>query len=155
MKYGDSGFEIPLKRRAATAAGLALTLFFFSAPRAPAAESDDAYLRELKAEAQKLEILGKAKEEIRQSEEQEKKQAQAKGQVPDKTRDQNRHKTSAKPAITNVGEMEKALRVHAPASFNLYSTLTPEKKRFVYQAYVDSGAMSVAKRRIVELYLNL
>jgi hypothetical protein len=108
----------------------------------PSVAGDDAYLSELKAEAERLEYLGKAKEELRQSEEQERRvAAQAKG--------------PAKPVTASLADFEKELSSTSPASFTLYTSLSSEKRLAVFKVFKDTGKLSLAKRRIVDLHLNI
>lgn len=117
----------------AALAGLSLLALVVSA-----APSDDAYLREIQAEGNKLETLNKAREEIRQSEAQEK---NARG----------------KPGVT-VADMkgfEYLLNADAPASYSLYLRLRPEQKSVVIESYRKQGKLSDAKRKVIDLYLGL
>lgn len=105
----------------------------------PAPPSDDAYLREIQAEGNKLTPLDKARAEIRESEAREKSAA---GQAGTRTN-------------TDLGTFERLLNADAPASFSLYNRLKVEQKLAVYEAYRNNGKLSDAKRRIVDIFLGL
>lgn len=106
------------------------------------AAGDDDYTRAIREEGNKLEFLNRAKEEIKQSEQKEKQASQS---------------ASAPPAqsFKDITDFEKALYKDAPASYSLYSKLPAEKRTVIYALYQKEGKMSVAKRKIVDFYLNL
>lgn len=99
--------------------------------------ADDDYLRAIQAEGSKLERLNRAKEEISQSEKQEK--------------TQKREGVLAK----DIGQFEDLLRKDAPASFSLYSRLPAPKRNVIFDLYRKEGKLSVAKRKIVEAHLGI
>jgi hypothetical protein len=105
----------------------------------PASPSDDAYLRAVQAEGEKLTPLDRARAEIRADENREK-SAAGNGRVR---------------TPVDLGAFERLLNADAPASFSLYSRLKGDQKLSVYEVYRKNGKLSEAKRAIVDTVLGL
>jgi hypothetical protein len=117
--------------------------FLLCASGTARAADDDAYLRAIREEGNKLEFLNRAKEEIKQSEQQEIQAAAA-----------AKPGAAAAAKAKNITEFEKELSRDAPASHKLYTQLTAEKRLALYNFYLKDGKMSAVKRKIVEFYLG-
>jgi hypothetical protein len=105
----------------------------------PASPSDDAYLREIQAEGNKLTPLDKARAEIR----------------ADEARETSATGNGRARTTVDLGTFEQQLNTDSAASFSLYSRLKGEQKLVVYEAYRKNGNLSDAKRVIVDFYLGL
>lgn len=100
--------------------------------------ADDAYLQELSQEVNKPEYVKGAESEIRASEATEKVQGDKQKELAYKT----------------IESFEAILKKQYPSSHTLYLKLTTEQRLKVHQTYLKTGKLSVAKRKIVDIFLQ-
>jgi|GEM_PF-2903785 len=134
-------------RRAALPAAIVALISFGAMPQAGHAAPADDYTREIMAEGSRLETLGQAQ---REREKLEKSMAKSRP-APSTAR-----KAAAAPAPTPVpaaapapkesqAAFETKLREAFPASFALYSLLTPEEKNTVRAEYDQTDSPGAAR----------
>ncbi len=130
-------------RRAALPAAIVALISFGAIPQAGHAAPADDYTREIMAEGSRLETLGQAQ---REREKLEKSMAKSRPAAP------GARKTSAPASPAPAAEpkesqatFEAKLRDAFPASFALYSLLTPEEKTLVRAEYDQSANPGAAR----------
>lgn len=104
-------------------------------------EITDEYLRGLSAEISSPEYVNQAKEELRQTEKHE--------------LTLNTLSPKISQALANISAFEHLLKTEYPASYKIYSELSTQSRNSVFMRFSESKKLSMAKRLIIDLYLNL
>lgn len=104
------------------------------------ASEEDEYLKMLSEEISKPEYVTKIKQEIAQSEKEEKTEASKPGK-------------KAKPDSFKDFEMNLVRKY--PSSFKIYNDFKPKQKQEIYSIYASTNKMSKAKRKIIDIFLGL
>ncbi len=100
---------------------------------------DDDYLQNLAEEADKLEYMDKAKQEVRQSEQQE---ASFSPSVV----------ANVQRAENSLRDFERILLAEYPFSYQLYKKLDMSQKKQVFGVLQKSKKLSQTQHKIIELY---
>lgn len=136
---------IKLKYKSSETRTMSLTLFsllllfsIFIQPNAMA-ESTDEYLKGLDEEVSSPEYLSKAKRELLESEEQEKRHKQL---SPD-----------AKQGLQSITSFEQLLKTEFPASHNIYTQLSKIAQKNIFKHFQKTKLLSSTKRMIIKEYL--
>lgn len=104
-------------------------------------EITDKYLQGLSDEISSPEYVTQAKEELRQTEK----------------RELTLHAPSTKltQALTSIESFERLMKTEHPASYKIYSELSTPLRKSVFIRFSETKKLSMAKRLIIDLYLNL
>ncbi len=132
------------RKRAYLAYGILLCCGITAAHVSSAAdklEITDEYLRGLSEEISSPEYVTQAKEELRKTEKLE--------------QSQNALTTQINQALVNIESFETLLKSEYPASYKIYSELSTNSRITVFRRFNQTKKLSIAKRLIIEIYLNL